>query len=259
MTTKKTSKKAIDERYPGLVPLPDPPEVPRMQEHTHITRADQTLKTWFRHRPGTLINGKGYVCQDRTNIRRSPYPDCVVAFDVDPERITATNGYVIVEVGKPPEFVLEFASSTTGRRDYTIKRESYAAMSVGEYWRFDHSDGRYHDVALAGDRLVNEAYEPIATTAEPDGTIWAHSEALGLDLCWRSGELLFRDPATGEFLLNQQQAQDALEDAQTRIRIEQQVRQDAETRIRIEQQVRQDAETRIRELEEELRRWREEG
>ncbi len=245
MTTKKTSENATDERYPGLVPLPDPPEVPRMQEHTHITRADQTLKTWFRRRPGTLINGKGYVCQDRTNIRRSPYPDCVVAFDVDPERITATNGYVIVEVGKPPEFVLEFASSTTGRRDYSVKRESYAAMRIAEYWRFDHSGGRYHDVALAGDRLVNEAYEPIATTTEPDGTIWAHSEALGLDLCWRSGELLFRDPATGEFLLNQQQAQDALEDAQTRIRIEQQVRQDAETRIR--------------ELEEELRRWREEG
>ena len=124
MTIKRTSKIAADERYPGLVPLPDPPEVPRMQEHTHITRADQTLKTWFRHRPGTLVNGKGYLCLDRQNIRRSPYPDCVVAFDVDPDRITATNGYVISEVGKPPEFLLEFGSSTTGRRDYTVKRET---------------------------------------------------------------------------------------------------------------------------------------
>ena len=245
MTTKKTFKKATDERYPGLVPLPDPPEVPRMQEHTHITRADQTLKTWFRRRPGTLVNGKGYLCQDRTNIRRSPYPDCVVAFDVDPERIIATNGYVIAEVGKPPEFVLEFASSATGRRDYTLKRERYATMCVGEYWRFDHSGGRYHDVALAGDRLTNDAYEPIATTTERGGMIWAHSQTLGLDLCWLSGELLFRDPASGEFLLNQQETQDALEDAQTHIRIERQVRLNAEARVR--------------ELEEELSRLQQEN
>ena len=139
MTTKKTSQKATDERYSGLVPLPDPPEVPRMQEHTHITRADQTLKTWFRRRPGTLVNGKGYLCQDRTNIRRSPYPDCVVAFDVDPERITATNGYVDSgKFGKPPEFVLEFASSTNRSTETTASRGNVTpAMSVGEYWRFD--------------------------------------------------------------------------------------------------------------------------
>ena len=232
MTIKRPSKIPVDERYPGLVPLPDPPQVPRMQEHTHITRADQTLKTWFRNRSGTLINGKGYLCPDRQNIRRSPYPDCVVAFDVDPDRITATNGYVISEVGKPPEFVLEFGSSSTGRRDYTVKREQYANMSVGEYWRFDHTGGRNHDVALAGDRLVNGIYEPIATTTEPDGTIWAHSPVLGLDLCWRNGELLFRNPATEEFLLNQQQTQDALEDAQIRILQEQVARRDAESRIR---------------------------
>ena len=91
-------------------------------------------------------------------------------------------------------------------------------MGAGEYWRFDHTGGRHHDVPLAGDRLVNDTYEPIATTTEPDGMIWAYSRALGLDLCWRRGELLFRNPATGEFLLNQQQTQDALEHAQTRIR-----------------------------------------
>ena len=251
MTIKRTSKTHIDERYPGLVPLPDPPQVPRMQEHTHITRADQTLKTWFRRRPGTLVNGKGYLCQGRRNIRRSPYPDCVVAFGVDPDRITATNGYVISEVGKPPEVVLEFASSTTGRRDYTVKRELYANMSVGEYWRFDRTGGLHHDAALAGDQLVNEAYEPITTTTEPDGMIWAYSPALGLDLCWRNGELLFRNPATGEFLLNQQQTQDALEDAQAHIR-------DAEARVQEEQAARRDAEARLRQLEAELRRRQDE-
>ncbi|MXY22160.1 MAG: hypothetical protein F4Y49_12610 [Dehalococcoidia bacterium] len=38
--------------------------------------------------------------------------------------------------------------------DCTDKRETYAEYSVGEYWRFDHSGGEYHDAPLAGDRLV---------------------------------------------------------------------------------------------------------
>ena len=36
---------------------------------------------------------------------------------------------------------------------------------------------------------------------EADGLIWAHSAVLGLDLCWAAGDLRFRDPASGEFLL----------------------------------------------------------
>ena len=127
MTIKRTSKPPTDGRFDDIVPLPDPPRIPDIQQNKHITRADQTLDTWFRRKPGTLVNGQGYLFPDRQNVRRSPYPDCVVAFDVDPERITATNGYVISEVGKSPEFVLEVASSTTGRRDYTVKWEQYAA------------------------------------------------------------------------------------------------------------------------------------
>jgi hypothetical protein len=236
MTVKRTLKTPGSDQFADIVPLPDPPRIPDMQQNKHITRADQTLDTWFRRISGTLVNGQGYLCPDRDNIRRSPYPNCLVAFDVDPERITATNGYVISEVGKPPEFVLEVASSTTGRRDYTIKREQYAALGVGEYWRFDHTGGQYHDAALAGDRLVNGVYERITVTTESDGLIWGHCETLGLDLCWRNNELLFRDPSTGEFLLNQLQAQDALEYAEA---------------------ARRDAEARLSQLEEELRRRQE--
>ena len=77
------------------VPLPDPPRVPDMQQNKHIARADQTLETWFHgRREGVLVNGQGYLCPDRRNVRSCPVPDCVVAFDVDPERITETNGYV---------------------------------------------------------------------------------------------------------------------------------------------------------------------
>ena len=183
------------------VPLPDPHRVPYMPQNKHVTRADQTLETWFHgRREGVLVNGQGYLCPDRRNVRSCPVPDCVVAFDVDPERITETNGYVISEVGKPPEFVLEIASETTGVRDYTVKRDRYAEMRVGEYWRFDHTGGRYHDAALAGDRLVDGGYAPITITEEPDGEIWGYSPALELDLCWRSGQLRFYDPVGKSYL-----------------------------------------------------------
>ena len=64
-----------------------------------------------------------------------------MAFGVDPAAIFARNGYVISEVGKPPDFVLEVASESTGRRDYTHKRAIYAEYGVAEYWRFDRSGG----------------------------------------------------------------------------------------------------------------------
>ncbi len=195
-------------------PLPDPPRVPDMQQNKHITRADQTLETWFHgHREGVLVNGQGYLCPDRRNVRSCPVPDCIVAFDVDPDRITETNGYVISEVGKPPEFVLEVASETTGVRDYTVKRDMYAEMGVGEYWRFDHTGGRYHDAALAGDRLVNGVYVPILVTEEPDGEKWGYSEALELSLCWISGQLRFYDPVGRAYLPWQTELKERLNEA----------------------------------------------
>ena len=59
----------------------------------------------------------------------------------------------------------------------------------------------YHVSALAGDVLVDGAYRPVEIVHEPDGLVWGHSAVLGLDLCWDAGELRFRDPGSGEFLL----------------------------------------------------------
>ena len=130
---------------------------------------------------------------------------------IPPEVIEdVANGYVISEIGKPPEFVLEVASESTGERDYTAKRGIYAQFGVNEYWRFDHSGGRYHDAPLAGDRLVDGRYEPIPVAEGADGIIRGYSAVLALELHWHSGLLRFWDPATGDYLPDLIEALEAL-------------------------------------------------
>ena len=88
------------------------------------------------------------------------------------------------------------ASPTTARNDYTQKREDYAAFGIPEYWRFDPTGGRRYDAALAGDRLVDGAYQPIEIHgASDDRNLWGRSEALNLTLCWEDGRLRWWDPS----------------------------------------------------------------
>ena len=96
--------------------------------------------------------------------------------------------------------MLEVASESTGRRDYTVKRDIYAGYLVGEQWRFDPTGGRYHDAPLAGDQLVNGELVPIPVVTGTDGILRGYSEALGLELHWERGVLRFWDPTTAEYI-----------------------------------------------------------
>ena len=53
----------------------------------------------------------------------SRYPDLLIAFDADIEAHKRSNGYIIAEPGKPPDFVLEIASQRTGNEDVSDKRD----------------------------------------------------------------------------------------------------------------------------------------
>ena len=53
------------------------------------------------------------------------------------------------------------ASLSTALNGYTTKRSGYAAYGVHEYWRFDPTGGDYYPVPLAGERLVEDEYQPI--------------------------------------------------------------------------------------------------
>ena len=197
MTTKLDASTAVLEK------LPDPPEKTDMQQDRHYVPVRSALEAHFGKFDDVLVAGNGYVIENAATVvdwKQHFYPDCVVAFGVDPEAIVDRNGYVIYEVGKPPDFVLEIASKTTAPRDETVKREGYAEMGVSEYWRFDGSGKARYSQPLAGDRLVGGSYEAIELTEESDSEIRGYSRALSLYLCSDGRRLRLWDPATREYL-----------------------------------------------------------
>ena len=201
MTTGMVARSLTDERYKYIEPLPDPPprEMFVVNQFSHSARANYTLSWVFRGRDDVFWGGEGFLCIDTRPGSIRFVPDCMVAYGVDPGYVFARNGYVISEMGKPPDFVMEIGSRTTGRVDIGRKREGYASFSVPEYWRFDETGGDYHGQPLAGDTLVDGVYQPIPLHHEPDGAIWGHSEILGLDIYWQDKKLRIMDPVTGEF------------------------------------------------------------
>ena len=222
--------------YSDIKPLPDPPRVPDMMEQfPTISAFISMLTTWFRHRSDVFVGSGGYLWRTPDD-RDGPYPDGTFAVGVeDPRGVIRRNGYVISEVGKPPDLVLEVGSGSTGWRDYTEKRETYAEYGVGQYWRFDPSGGKYHDAPLRGDRPGGDGYEPIEIVSEPDGRHWGYSEVLGLEIWWEGGELRLRDPVSGEFL---------------------RTLEESEARADSERAARESAESRLADMEAELRRLR---
>ena len=165
------------------------------------------------------------------------------------ELMEEQRGYAIDRQGGAPEFVLEVASPTTGRRDYTDKRRDYERFGVVEYWRFDPSGGEYHDAALAGDRLVEGVYQPIGIEELGEDRLRGYSEALGLHVCWEEGMLRFLDPETDTYLRSHQEDAGRAENSEARVRA-------AEARAQEEAAARRSAEARAAELEAELRRLR---
>ena len=246
-----------------LTILPDPPKDPeRMQQMPTIGIAFYIIKDFHAGQGDVLVGSEGYLCQSARSYPDRYVPDLIFARVDEPDTVVKIqNGYVIDEVGKPPDFVLEVASPSTGRADYTTKRDGYARLGVVEYWRFDPSGGEYHDRPLAGDLLVDGAYEPIETHYEPDGSIWGRSAALALDLYWEEGSLRFYDYGRGVFLPEYREVRGQRDAEMARRRLaearaesEAEARAEAESRAESEAGARAEAEAELERLRERMRR-----
>ena len=274
MTTQPPPSVYYDERGRRLTILPDPsryrePEL--MEQFPILAMIVLALRAFFRGEEDVLMSGEGYLCETGDSYSDRFVPDIVFARVENPRTIEhIQNGYVIDEVGKPPDLVLEVASESTGRRDYTFKRDGYQRMGVGEYWRFDPSGGDWHDAALAGDLLVDGVYQPIEVHREADGSVWGRSEALGLDIYWvesdggdSEGVPRFYDYQRGEFLPEYEELVDQRDEersgrllAEAQAESESKARAEAEARAESESRARAEAEARARAAEAELQRLR---
>ena len=225
----------------------------------------EPLRHYLGNLDTTLITGDQYLIEaPAQNLAGSRYPDLMIAFDADLESHHRNNGYIIAEQGKPPDFVLEIASRSTGSEDVGDKRRDYARMGVPEYWRFDETPtGRWHGAMLAGDLLQNGQYHPIPIDLLPNGTLQGYSPTLNVYLRWENGQLRWHDPATGRHIATFREERDARLMAQADATQERDARLMAQAnanreqeRANREREARLQAEARARELEAELENLR---
>ena len=258
MTTANTYSKTPAET--GRFRLPDIPEKhpDDMTSFKHLAKNGlaHSLDVHLGNPDTTLVTGERYIVVVPTrNMAGSHYPDLLVAFDVDPEAYEESNGYIIDEQGKPPDFVLEIASRHTGHNDVEEKREAYEALGIPEYWRFDET-GEYHGTKLAGDRLVDGRYVPIDIEELADGVLQGYSPALNLYLRWEAGEFALHDPATGRRITTLEDERERADRESAARMLEQAAREQERVARMQEQAAREQAEARVRELEAQLQQLR---
>lgn len=257
-------------QIPGVIPYrptlpdgfkcPDPDEDERrpdsLLESPVINECGHLLRTYFAGRPEVLVDTGGFVFWDRQDMRRRRRPDLYISFGVDSAAIFDRNGYVVWEAGKAPDFALEVASETTHRVDTDEKPAVYAEIGISEYWRFDPTGGEWYGYPIAGDRLVDGAYQPIEIKVEPDGTHRGYSFALALELRAKDRRLTFHDPAAGADLLNLAETQAEL--AETQDELAEREAELAERNAELSEQTaaRRTAEAEAERLREEIRRLR---
>ena len=126
---------------PPVSPVGQFPEYPPRDDmqnpiHLHDPGYQAALRRHFGASDTTIVMGAVPVARTASQRQGVRIPDLLIAFGVDRAGIIGQRGYAIEQQGKPPDFVLEIASETTGRNDYTAKRDDYAGYGIPEYWRF---------------------------------------------------------------------------------------------------------------------------
>ncbi len=248
MTTEAATTKIF---YPETddMPLPD-----GEYQAPIFRRVVGPVEVHFGNVPGAHVNGNTFLYYVEGDPRRSVSPDCYVVFDLSESELETfsiyrNNTYLLWEVGKPPDFVLEIASPSTGREDTGRKRDLYAEIGVPEYWRYDATGGDFYGEPLVGEYLVDGEYRRFELRYEADGSVWSHSDALNLDLWWIDGELRYWDPVGEKWLLNHLEEKSRADSAESELELERAVRARAQAQAEA-------AEARAVELEAELRRLR---
>ena len=205
-----------------LLPLPDPPER-EPDDMTSVQHLGETgnlhhLIQYLGNPETTIVSGERYIVPEPgTPSNQRISPDMLISLSANPALYRQDNSYIISRQGKPPDLVMEIASERTGQNDVQNKPARYLALGITEYWRFDET-GDFHGSRLAGDRLVNGQYEPVAIEEPEEGILQGYSAVLNLLIRWDKGQLRWHDPDTGEHIPTFDQERVRADAAEARVR-----------------------------------------
>lgn len=160
------------------------------------------LKTHYSQDPAVYVSGDILMYYVEGAPEFSISPDVLVSFGLGKKR---RNTYLVWEEGKAPDFVMEFSSKKTWRKDLTDKKDIYASLNIQDYILYD-AEGIYLPSQLMGFELVEGDYKEIFPDA--DGGI--HSSSLNLDFHIREEELGIFDPETNEWVKTRAEIAEAL-------------------------------------------------
>ena len=176
-----------------------------------LTEMVHALRVRYEDRPDVYVAGDMFVYYRMNDASANVAPDVFAVFGVDKH---TRRSYMVWREGKAPDFVMEIASASSYDRDIGHKRDVYAAIGVTEYWRFDPLRECF-DPPLAGERLVNGVYEPIAVFEDASGILRGYSALMGLDICVRDDLLRLYDPINRNWLLNLSESEAARLESET--------------------------------------------
>ena len=252
---------------PNIDDLPSPDST-LQDEVTYYTVL--ALQRALRHHQGVYVGG----CTLVYDIGRpgedgwiSPVwivPDAVVAFGVGSH---GRSSYAMWQEGKPPEFVMEFASVSTWKRDRDEKPARYESLGVSEYFLYDPVGGLL-EPRLQGHVLSEGRYRALRPQRLPNGERGLRSEVLSLWAYLQGPHEALRwyDPATGRDLEDHDEVHDAREaEAAARKAAEAELaevaaaREAAEAELAEAAAAREAAEAELAELRAQVRRLRRES
>ena len=153
----------------------------------------QALEAHFAQIPDVYISGDILIYYIEGDPRKSISPDVLVCFDINPK---LRRTYKTWEEGKAPDFVMEFSSESTYKKDLNEKMDVYASLEIQEYFLYDAED-KYLPFPLMGFTLVDGDYVAIPT----DDQRGIHSSVLGLDFRLQDGEIRIYDPIANRWVL----------------------------------------------------------
>ena len=188
---------------------PFPPQPPKRLDMEQALPASTLLET-LRHiltpglrdayHPTILVDDQIPIFYDPgtpPGRQRPVIPDCTIALDVDTRAAHARRGYDPIQLGKPPDLVIEFASRSTYRIDMTTKRDIYRDLKIMEYWRFDATGGLRYGRPITGERLAGGEYRLLPTLRYGYGIVGSTSIVLDLNFRWNGRRFTIHNPYTG--------------------------------------------------------------